>query len=63
MGAFWLSFALNFLDRQFLAAAAPDLKAEFRRNNAQYGQLVSSFYFVDAISTPLAGLFIDRAGL
>lgn len=63
MGVFWLSFALNFLDRQLLAAVAPDLKAEFSLNNAQYGQLVSSFYFVYAISTPLAGLFIDRAGL
>jgi ACS family hexuronate transporter-like MFS transporter len=63
MAVFWLSFSLNFLDRQLLAALAPTLKAEFQLTNAQYGQLISSFYLVTAIAAPLAGWFIDRVGL
>jgi ACS family hexuronate transporter-like MFS transporter len=63
MAVFWLSFSLNFLDRQLLAALAPTLKAEFQLTNTQYGQLVSSFYLVSALAAPLAGWFIDRAGL
>lgn len=63
MCVFWLSFSINFLDRQLLAAVAPALKAEFQLSNAQYGQLISGFYFVYAITTPFAGLFIDRVGL
>jgi ACS family hexuronate transporter-like MFS transporter len=63
MAVFWLSFSLSFLDRQLLAALAPTLKTEFQLTNAQYGQLVSSFYLVTAIAAPLAGWFIDRAGL
>ncbi len=38
MGVGWLSFALNFLDRQLLAAVAPSLKAELSLAKAQYGQ-------------------------
>jgi ACS family hexuronate transporter-like MFS transporter len=63
MGVFWLSFALNFLDRQLLAAVGPTLKVEFHLSNTQYGQLVSGFYLVYAITTPLGGWFIDRVGL
>ncbi len=63
MGVLWLSFSINFLDRQLLAAVAPTLKAEFHLSNTQYGQLVSGFYLVYAITTPFAGLFIDRVGL
>jgi ACS family hexuronate transporter-like MFS transporter len=63
MAVFWLSFSLNFLDRQLLAALAPTLKSEFALTNTQYGQLVSSFYLVSAIAAPLAGWFIDRVGL
>jgi ACS family hexuronate transporter-like MFS transporter len=60
MGVFWLSFSLNFLDRQLLAAVAPALKLEFHLSNTEYGQLVSGFYLVYAIATPLGGLLIDR---
>ncbi len=63
MVVFWLAFVANFLDRQLLAAVAPTLKAEFHLSNAQYGQLISGFYFVYAIATPLAGLLVDRIGL
>lgn len=63
MGVFWISFTLSFLDRQLLAAVAPTLKTEFELSNAQYGQLISGFYLLYAITTPLTGLFIDRVGL
>ncbi len=63
MAVFWLSFALNFFDRQLLASAAPLLKAEFHLSNTEYGQLVSAFYLVYALATPFAGVMIDRLGV
>jgi ACS family hexuronate transporter-like MFS transporter len=60
---FVLASVFNFLDRQLLAAAAPLLKQEFSLTNAQYGQLIAVFSMVYALSTPAAGLFIDRVGL
>jgi len=61
--AFALFTALNYLDRQTLSALAPEVKAEFRLSNEQYGWLQSAFYAVYALASPFAGLFIDRAGL
>jgi ACS family hexuronate transporter-like MFS transporter len=55
--------ALNYLDRQLLAALAPQLKAEFRLSNEQYGVLLLAFSLVYAIAAPGAGLLIDRIGL
>jgi ACS family hexuronate transporter-like MFS transporter len=63
MGVLWLSWTLNFLDRQLLASVAPTLKAEFQLSNTQYGGLISGFYLVYALATPLSGLFVDRVGL
>jgi ACS family hexuronate transporter-like MFS transporter len=63
MSVYWLSWTLNFLDRQLLAAVAPTLRAEFQLSNAQYGQLLSGFYLIYAIATPLSGLLVDRVGL
>ncbi|MFB3777946.1 MAG: MFS transporter [Bryobacteraceae bacterium] len=63
MGVYWLSWTLNFLDRQLLAAVAPAVKEEFQLSNAQYGQLLSGFYLVYAIATPLSGLLVDRVGV
>lgn len=62
-GFFYLSSALNYLDRLVLAALAPLLMKEFQFNETQYGALHSVFYLVYAIFSPLAGLFLDRAGL
>ena len=62
-GVFILSSAINFLDRQLLAALAPDLRIEFSLNNTQYGLLVSAFSIAYAASAPFAGWFIDRVGL
>ena len=63
MVVLWISFTLNFLDRQLLAAVAPTLKSEFHLSNTQYGELVSAFYLVYAIVVPFVGLFVDRVGL
>ena len=63
MGVFILSFTLNLLDRQLLAAVAPTLKSEFHLSNTQYGELISAFYLVYAVCAPLAGLLVDRVGL
>jgi MFS transporter, ACS family, hexuronate transporter len=63
MAVYWLSWTLNTLDRQLLAAVAPTLKSEFQLSGAQYGQLLSGFYLVYAIATPFSGLFVDRVGL
>ena len=63
MSVFVLSSALNYLDRQILAALAPLVRAEFHMTNADYGQLLAVFSITYAISSPLAGLLIDRFGL
>jgi MFS transporter, ACS family, hexuronate transporter len=63
MGVFVLSSALNYLDRQILAALAPVLRAEFSLTNAGYGMVLAAFSITYAISSPLAGLLIDRFGL
>lgn len=63
VGMFALFTALNYLDRQTLAALAPQLKTEFRLSNEDYGWLQSAFNFVYAFVAPLAGLLIDRLGL
>lgn len=63
IGIFALYTALNFLDRQTLAALAPQLKSEFRLTNEDYGWIQSSFSITYALCSPLVGLMIDRIGL
>jgi MFS transporter, ACS family, hexuronate transporter len=60
---FLFSSALNYLDRQLLAAVAPSLRGEFHITNHEYGQIVSVFSIVYALVAPVAGWFIDRVGL
>ncbi len=63
MSVFILASALSYLDRQILAALAPTIKAEFQLDDVKYGWLVSAFSIVYAVSAPIAGWIIDRAGL
>ncbi|MBS1827622.1 MAG: MFS transporter [Acidobacteria bacterium] len=63
LGVFTLYTALNYLDRQTLAALTPQLRAEFRLSNEDIGWLHSAFYAVYAVCAPFAGWWIDRAGL
>jgi ACS family hexuronate transporter-like MFS transporter len=63
IGIIVLSTAINYLDRQLLAAVAPALKSEFHLNSAGYGRIQSMFSIAYALMAPLAGMFIDRVGL
>lgn len=63
VSVFLLSSALNYLDRQILAALAPILKTEFQLSNEQYGLIISVFSIAYAISSPVAGWFLDKVGL
>lgn len=63
IGVFLFSSALNYLDRQIFAALAPSIRLEFHLSNYQYGLFISAFSLIYALSSPLVGLFIDRAGL
>ncbi len=63
IGVFALANAINFLDRQILAALAPQLMAEFGMTAAGYGDVILAFSVAYAAGAPLAGWLIDRAGL
>lgn len=63
MFVFTLASSLSFIDRQLLAALAPAIQSEFGLTLAQYGTIVSIFSLAYALTAPLAGVFIDRAGL
>lgn len=63
VSVFALSSTLNYLDRQILAALAPQIMSEFRMTEADYGDVIMLFSVFYAIASPLAGLAIDRLGL
>jgi ACS family hexuronate transporter-like MFS transporter len=63
VSVFALSSSLNFLDRQILAALAPQLMREFQLSAADYGDVILAFSICYALAAPLAGLMIDRLGL
>jgi len=63
LAVFVLSSAINYLDRQTLAALAPLLQREFHLTREQYGWIVGAFSATYAVSAPLAGMMIDRIGL
>ncbi|HVW85219.1 MAG TPA: MFS transporter [Bryobacteraceae bacterium] len=60
---FALASTWNYLDRQVLAAAAPQIRAEFRLSNADYGWLISAFSLAYALASPAVGWFLDWIGL
>jgi ACS family hexuronate transporter-like MFS transporter len=63
LAVFVLSSAINYLDRQTLAALAPLLQHEFQLTREQYGWILGGFSATYAAAAPLAGLLIDRIGL
>jgi ACS family hexuronate transporter-like MFS transporter len=63
VSVFALASTWNYLDRLILSAAAPRIKAEFHLNNAEFGWLISAFSLAYAATSPVAGWFLDRAGL
>jgi ACS family hexuronate transporter-like MFS transporter len=63
VGVFALANTINFLDRQVLAALAPQIMREFHLSAANYGDVLMAFSLCYALAAPLAGLLIDRIGL
>src|SRR5436190_16568302 len=64
LAAFVLSTAINYLDRNTLAALAPNVQAEFGLNDTQYGLVYGTAFSIPyALIAPFAGLLIDRIGL
>lgn len=55
--------SINYLDRQLLAATAPDIKMAFGLSNSQYGLLISAFSFAYMLCAPAAGVLVDRFNL
>jgi len=60
---FYLSSTINYLDRQILSAVAPAIKDEFHLTYEQYGLVLTAFYTVYMLSSPLMGFFLDKLGL
>jgi ACS family hexuronate transporter-like MFS transporter len=63
LAVFVLSSAINYLDRQTLAALAPLIESEFHITRQQFGWILGVFSAPYALSAPFAGLLIDRVGL
>jgi ACS family hexuronate transporter-like MFS transporter len=63
LAVFVLSSAINYLDRQSLAALAPLVRAEFHLSNTQYGLILTAFSIAYMASAPFAGMLIDGVGL
>jgi len=63
LAVFVLSSAINYLDRQTLAALAPLLQREFQLTREQYGWILGAFSATYAVAAPFAGMLIDRIGL
>lgn len=63
LAVFVLSTSINYLDRQTLAALAPDVQSEFGLSDTMYGLLQTAFNVPYAVVAPFAGLLIDSIGL
>lgn len=63
IGVMVFASALNYLDRQLLAAVGPTIISEFHLTSRQFGLIISVFSIVYACAAPLAGFLIDRIGL
>ncbi|MBS1801360.1 MAG: MFS transporter [Acidobacteria bacterium] len=58
----WFVWLLNYLDRQAFYSVFPLLQSNLRLSNFQLGLLSTSFLWVYAIASPLAGYLADRFG-
>jgi ACS family hexuronate transporter-like MFS transporter len=63
MSVFAIASLLNYLDRALLNALAPSIKAEFRLDDVHFGWIVSAYSLTYALTSPLLGILMDRAGL
>ena len=59
--AFWAT-VINYLDRQTLSVAAPELREQFHMSNVEYSRVVFAFLLAYTLSNGISGLVIDRLG-
>lgn len=57
-----LTMSVSYIDRQALAALAPTVTEKLHISDAAYGWLQSAFSIAYLVGSPLAGMWIDRAG-
>jgi MFS family permease len=58
----WLIWLLNYLDRQVIFSLFPLLGKELRLTDVELGMVSTSFLWVYAAASPLAGYLADRMG-
>jgi MFS transporter, ACS family, hexuronate transporter len=63
MGIFYVSSAVNYLDRQVMTAVSPAFMKEFHLSYEQYGWILTGFGTIYMLSAPLMGWMLDRLGL
>jgi MFS transporter, ACS family, hexuronate transporter len=57
-----LTMTVSYVDRQTLAAVAPDVQKALGIPDSAYGDLVSAFSIAYLVGAPLAGWLVDRVG-
>ena len=62
VGFLWLIWLLNYLDRQVIFSLFPLLGKELNLTDVQLGMVSTSFLWVYAAASPLAGYLADRWG-
>ena len=62
-GVLFLATVLTYLDRQTLAVCKKQISEEFGLTNRQYGELLASFRWANALMQVPAGLMADRFSL
>jgi MFS family permease len=58
----WFIFLLNYLDREVIFSVFPLLQQHLKLTDFELGLLSTSFLWVYAIASPLAGYLADRFG-
>src|SRR5688572_27156408 len=57
-----LGMSVSYIDRQTLAAIAPEVTRALAIDNTQYGWLVSAFSMAYLVGAPVSGVVVDRLG-
>jgi MFS family permease len=58
----WAIWLINYLDRQVIFSVFPLIKTEFKPSDFELGLVSTSFLWVYAFASPLAGYLADRFG-
>lgn len=57
-----LGMSVSYIDRQTLAAIAPQIRGALAIDNRQFGFLLSAFSLAYLVGAPAAGVLVDRLG-